>query len=244
MQLFEAFIFISGLAVGSFLNVLIDRLPAGKGIGGRSQCDFCGKQLTALNLIPVLSFVLQKARSACCNKRLSVYYPVVEIATGVAYLWLFTTYGPSLIHFVVLSALIVIFFADLKYRIIPDYMTVIVAVGGLLLAVSRGALPEHILAGVLLFSGMFALFTATKGRGMGFGDVKFAGAMGLLLGLKAGAGALYLAFVLGGIAGVILVLMARRSIKSAIAFGPFLVIGTAVMLFWGDVVMKRVMALF
>ncbi|NTU72891.1 prepilin peptidase, partial [Candidatus Roizmanbacteria bacterium] len=85
------FIFILGTAIGSFLNVLIDRLPQGKSIGGRSHCDYCEKQLTPVDLVPVLSFIFLRGKCRYCHKKLSIQYPLMELLTGVIFVlgWLF-----------------------------------------------------------------------------------------------------------------------------------------------------------
>ncbi len=225
------FVFVLGLAIGSFLNVLIDRLPAGQGIGGRSHCDSCKRILSWIELVPVVSWFVQRGLTKCCGKKLSFYYPFVEAVTGLAFV--FTWYSlHSLTSLILISALIGIFFTDIKYRIIPDYLTLVVILIGLYTSVASSALVSNVFAGLILFCIMFAIFVATKGKGMGFGDVKFAFAMGLVLGLVNGFLALYISFLLGGIVGGIMLLASRMNLKSSIAFGPFLVAGTVIMVFF------------
>lgn len=224
------FLCILGCVVGSFLNVLIDRLPEGKLPTGRSMCDFCNRVLSPLELIPVVSWFVQRGRSICCKTSLSFYYPLVEVTTGAAYVLLWRFWHPEsflqqMLMYILISAFIVIFFADLKYHIIPDFMTFVSAV----IAVVLG---RHILAGIGLSALFYLLYKVTKEKGLGFGDVKFAFPMGALLGFYNSLLALYIACVLGGLVGVALILLQQKKMKSMIAFGPFLILGTLVMLFF------------
>lgn len=210
-----------GLAVGSFLNVLIDRLPRGKNvITGRSVCDHCGRTLRWFELVPLLSFFLQGGRCRRCHAKLSWQYPIVELATAVAF-----AMGVSPLLF---SSLLVIFVADLKYQIIPDSMIAVGVIGVIL-----QNHPFWITAfGCALF--FLLLHLVTRGKGMGFGDVKLGFLMGLLLGFPNVVVAGYAAFLTGAVVGVILILVGRKRLKSKIAFGPFLVVGTTIALLWGS----------
>lgn len=244
------YIGILGLCIGSFLNVLIDRLSNEEGIGGRSHCDHCKKQLQARDLIPVLSYVLGGGKCRYCHKHISFYYPFVEILTSVIFVSIHYSLFPRgmtllsgqsiwlLLYFTITSSLIVIFFADLKYHIIPDEATVALLLGAILLhayaANSITALLSNLTAAVALTLTIFFFFFITKGRGMGFGDVKLAFPMGFLLGLQGGFLALYIAFVSGGLVGLMLLLLRRKGLKSKLPFGPFLVLGTVAILIAGE----------
>lgn len=224
--------FVFGLAIGSFLNVLIDRLSRGKNvITGRSQCDYCGKTLRWFELIPLLSWALQGGRCRRCHKRLSWQYPLVELVTGVGFVILAGSYW----YWLIFSALLVIFIADLKEQIIPDSMVVVGAIG---VIGARGVIGENILAGVGASAFFLFLWLVTRGRAMGLGDVKLAFFMGLLLGFPGIIVACYLAFLTGAGAGVILILRGKKGLKSKIAFGPFLVLGTGITLVWGQQIIE------
>lgn len=233
------YIGILGLCVGSFLNVLIDRLSNEEGIGGRSHCDHCKKQLHARDLVPVLSYILNRGKCRYCKKHISFYYPIVEILTSVIFVTIYFAYyrHPELVsgshaffYLIIASSLIVIFFADLKYHIIPDEATIAFLAASIFLRAystdSLFALLPNLNAAVALTLTLFFLFFITKGRGMGFGDVKLAFPMGFLLGLEGGFLALYVAFVTGGLVGLALLLLRRKGLKSKLPFGPFLVLGT------------------
>lgn len=243
-----------GLFVGSFINVLIDRLPKGESVvWGRSRCDHCRKTLRWYELIPLLSFILQKGRCRRCHKKLSVQYPVVELATGLGFVIIFFFHWPdwsnwsdwiisSFSYTLIFSSLIVIFVADLKYQIIPDSMVVMGIVGvGMRLIGQIGSIGQ---IGATLFPALgatgffFMLFVITRGRGIGFGDVKLGFLMGLLLGYPKIIVALYIAFLTGAIVGVILVITKKKSLKSAVPFGPFLIMGTVSAMVWGERIMS------
>ena len=249
-------IFLIGLLVGSFLNVLIDRLPREEQVfKGRSYCESCRKTIKWYDLIPLLSFIILKAKCRYCRFPLSLYYPLVELVTGVVFVSIFIFVSDGSIRYHVLSikyisellyylfigsALIVIFFADLKYGIIPDVITYsAVAVSFLYTILNTYYIVPFIAAAVSSFLFFLIIFLATRGRGMGFGDVKFAFLIGLLLGFPKTIISLYVAFLTGAIISIILVLTGKKKFRgSTVPFGPFLVIGTLIALLWGDILLK------
>ncbi len=237
-------VFIFGLCIGSFLNVVIDRLSEGKTLMGRSMCDYCERVLRPLELVPVLSFLVQRGFSTCCGKKLSWQYPSVELLTGVVFLtvWFeaFVQRGDVVLTVASLgiaSALIVITIADLKYRIIPDAALIAMMVFTSLLfghdLFKTWPFLDRALAGAVLFSGMAVIYAATRGRGLGFGDVKFAGVIGYLFGLQQGFIALYIAFISGGLLAIVLLLTSKKGLKSEVPFGPFMVWGILAVLLFG-----------
>src|SRR3989344_5225198 len=187
-------ILLLGLTIGSFLNVVIDRLPRGEQIwSGRSHCDSCKHQLGLFDLIPILSFLILNKKCRYCRAKISWQNPLVESINALLYLgvyaFLIHRYQylniNSLIYlFVIISGLIVIFFVDLKDAIIPD--SIIVGLTGSTLVyiflTDRNILRDHFLWG-LIMSGIFlSLVLGTRGKGMGLGDVKYAFLMGFILG--------------------------------------------------------------
>ncbi|VVA44234.1 conserved membrane hypothetical protein [Candidatus Roizmanbacteria bacterium] len=246
---FELFIFIIGASIGSFLNVLIDRLPKEENINGRSHCDYCGKKLNWYDMFPVFSYFILKGRSRCCNKKLSWQYPLIEFITGVIFVVVIkdSPYVESLTRTVlmlsILSCFIVIFVSDLKYHLISDYILLALFIFSILLKFVTPlsgihALTIDILSGLIVALPIWLIYFVSKERAMGLGDVYLAAIMGFLLGWQAGFLALYIAFVTGAIFGLIIIIFKKKKLKSKIAFGPFLVIGTVVMLFWGEKIME------
>ena len=246
------FLAFFGLAMGSFFGVVAERLSTGKNLGGRSRCDFCGKTLQAADLIPIVSFVAHRGKSRCCKKKLSFKYPIIEATTSLAYILVWTSVGAQpflsiMVLYTIISCAIIIIFADLHYHIIPDAVIVIltgVIFAKLLLEANLVALAQNFAGGLLLAGILGSLYLATKGKGMGLGDVKLAFPIGLLLGPIQGFLALYLAFIFGGLWGGLLLLTGKRKLKSMIAFGPFLILGMLVMVGWGDFIAQWVRKLF
>ena len=238
--------FLFGLCVGSFLNVVIDRLPQGRSIvRGRSACDFCHKILSWYELIPLVSFFFLRGRCKNCHKRLSWQYPLVESITGVIFLFTFLSLSMStsfdtmwvlLYLLFTFSLLLAIFVADLKYRIIPDELifALILVSSVFQLVFAQNTLVNHFLSGIISFLLFFLLFFITSGKGMGFGDVKFAFFMGLFLGFPKIIVAFYLAFLTGAFISLILIVRGKKKMKSTVAFGPFLIFATVAALLFGS----------
>jgi len=249
-------IFILGLFVGSFLNVLADRLPKEESaIKGRSHCEKCKKELAWFDLIPLLSFIFLKGKCRYCRTSLSFYYPIVELTTGILFAGVFIFIGGAYINFIstiniinliyylfIASSLIVVFFADLKYGIIPDKIVLPAIIISFLYLILNTyyLIPPHLLSA--LGAGLFflALLIVTRGKGMGFGDVKFAFLMGLILGFPNIVVALYIAFLTGAIVGCILIIWKRReTFGTVIPFGPFLATGTLLSIFFGNFIVQN-----
>lgn len=251
------FFLVFGLFIGSFLNVLADRLPNGKNpFVGRSECDFCKKTLSWKDLIPLISFISTGGKCRYCKHKLSFYYPFVEMVTGVLFMLTYIFFSVNFINLIfslfIVSAMIVVFFADLKYGIIPDlivFPSILISliylmisnkplIGQYLLNTVNNhgnptTLPFYLLSAFICFFLFLFLFVATKGKAMGFGDVKFAFLLGLVLGPFPTIIMLYVAFLTGAALGLILILWKKKSMKYAIPFGPFLVAGFLVSYFLG-----------
>jgi prepilin signal peptidase PulO-like enzyme (type II secretory pathway) len=152
------------------------------------------------------------------------------------------------IYLGIVSTAIVIFFSDLKYRIIPDSMQILLFAFSFLLLVTVGLTPtvflNHVAGAFVVMAPILFLFLITKGGGMGFGDVKLAFSMGFLLGPLGGLASLYIAFVSGAVIGIFLLILKKKGLKSKIAFGPFLIIGLVFMLFWGEWIIQMVRELY
>lgn len=230
-----------GLCIGSFANVVIDRLPAGDSIWfGRSRCDGCKRTLRWFELVPVLSFLMQFGRCRRCNIRLSWQYPAVEAAFGFLSILLFQRFVEQPIHLVgfgtVAFALIVLLVTDFKYMILPDEV-ILLGIHGALLLFGSGAsgfsnLLPAIVAALVGFDLFAFIWYVSGGKAMGLGDAKLAVLIGLLTGYPGAVFAYYTAFLTGAVAGVILILRHRKRMKSRIAFGPFLIFGTVVAMVW------------
>lgn len=237
--------------------MLIDRIPHGESITkGRSYCDHCKKPLKWYDLIPVFSFLLLSGRCRYCRKKISLQYPLVELATGLLFIFVywwdlgrfmiydlrFTNVIELFYLLFITSSFIVIFVTDLKYGIIPDkiiFPGIFVSLFYLILNTPYLILGYFLSAiGAFLF--FLALFLLTKGKGMGFGDVKLAFLLGLILGFPGIVVAGYTAFLTGAVVSTILVLWGKkRFFGGTIPFGPFLILGAFSGVFFKDFLIEK-----
>ena len=252
--------FIVGLIWGSFLNVVIYRLKNGRNvIFGRSFCTECKTQLKWHDLIPILSFVWLGGYCRYCRKKISWQYPVVEILSGLIWVGVFYQnfnnnfqsisnfqFLNSIYYIFILSSLLVIAVYDFKWLIIPDkiiYPAVFISVLynvfiSFKLTNWQTYFLEPLLFALVVFSFFFLIFYFSKGMAMGLGDAKLAVLIALFLGPLAAFIAFDLAFILGGIYGIILLTIGKKSLKSQIAFGPLLVIGAIISFFMSDLILE------
>jgi prepilin signal peptidase PulO-like enzyme (type II secretory pathway) len=239
---------IFGTLIGSFLNVVAARYNTGMGLGGRSKCFSCSKTLTWIELIPILSFLAQGAACKRCKSRISWQYPIVEAGVGILFGLIFWYFPPvsveaaftTLFYLIITSLLVVITVYDAKHKIIPDPLVFsFAALAFLRLFVAPDlsfAVPGlwQLLAGPLLALPFALLWVVSKGRWMGLGDAKLILGIGWVLGISAGISAVILAFWIGAIISVFWMYVAFRKFKTRyeIPFGPYLILGMYLVLFW------------
>lgn len=232
-------LFFLGLFIGSFLLVAIERIPRGESIlMGRSHCDMCGHTLAWYDLVPIFSYIFLRGRCRYCHKSYGLQYPFVELVTAGLFsltplIFQFTALAQYIFALGIISSLLVIFFTDMYVGIIPD---VVLATGTLFvvafLLVTGQNLFFHAVGALVAGVFFLLLYIVTRQKGVGFGDVKYAFFMGLLLGLPNIILGLYIAFLTGAIVALILIVGKRKHFhKDTISFGPFLVFGTY--LAWG-----------
>ncbi len=229
-----------GLIVGSFLNVVIYRAPRGESVVfPASHCPSCGHGLSAWENVPLFSWLVLRGRCAHCRAPISGRYPIVEAMTGALFALTVFVYGATLhaLAIVVLSAtLVAVVFIDLDHLLILDAVLLPAAVAGLAsAAASRAtngpALGDALLGSVACAAIFGVLYLATRGAGMGLGDVKLAAVLGLFLGLELGIAASFAAFVVGSVLLVPALVAGGRRRRDAVPFGPFLVIAALAALF-------------
>jgi prepilin signal peptidase PulO-like enzyme (type II secretory pathway) len=233
MILQSIFLFVLGLIFGSFISALTWRYPKGISIAkGRSICPKCGKQISWYDNIPLLSYIFLGGKCRNCKKKISLRYPIIELATGVGFLLI----GFQVLPLILFCILEIIFVIDLENQIIPDDFIFIgiFLVFLFLLVTNSSFLFPNLLAGFLAASFLLLIHLVTRGRGMGLGDIKFAVLGGLIIGLPLFPIWLFLAFLTGAAVGIILILGKKAGFKSKIAFGPFLVISIPITLLWGQ----------
>jgi leader peptidase (prepilin peptidase) / N-methyltransferase len=219
-----------GLVIGSFLNVVAYRLPRGESLAfPGSHCTTCGTDVKAYDNVPVLSWLLLRGRCRSCGDRISPRYPIVELVTAVVFAAVVLARGlhsELLVELPFAAMLIAVADIDIVHRIVPNKILLPLAVWGVGVsaAVRPGALPELLIAGAGAFT--FLLIAAlVHPAGMGMGDVKLAGVMGLYLGLAV-APALLIAFLLGSVVGIaMLVRHGAAARKRGVPFAPFLALG-------------------
>ena len=270
--IFYLITFLLGLAIGSFLNVVIYRYNTGQKVKGRSFCFTCRVQLRWFELIPLASYFFQRGRCRSCGSLISLQYPLVELSTGLIFTLLFWQNNPFvwqgvaltweggeisviatlLFYWLIASILMVIAVYDLRHKIIPDhfvyafiglaFLTPIITNLGLSFS-ELVRIINGVLAATLFFLFFWGLWRYSDGRWMGFGDAKLVIGIGLLLGLPLGTTAIIIAFWLGAIVGLVLILFRRLKVfrafsghvtaKSEIPFAPFLVLATLLVLVFG-----------
>jgi len=256
-----AIAFIYGTVVGSFLNVCIWRMPREESIiRPGSHCPACNTLLRGWDLIPLLSFLLYRRKCRYCGAPISWRYFLVELTTGVYFGLVWYRFG-GLIDFLTYAlfgaALIAVFFIDLEHYIIPDELSLFGIIIGIVhdgigLAIgtrhpywvplpwagTRLPIPQSII-GAVACGGIFvgiAIFSyyLFKKEGMGGGDIKLAAAIGAVLGLWSALVSFFIAVALGSIIGLMLILAGRKTRRDYVPFGPMMVIGALVAIFFGE----------
>jgi leader peptidase (prepilin peptidase)/N-methyltransferase len=257
---------IAGIVIGSFLNVCIDRLPLRKSlIHPASYCDSCGHRLSVIDLIPIFSYLWLRGRCRYCHARISRRIPLVELLGGVLFFLAFWRFGLSIQFGITAfwcSVFLVIIFIDWEHQLILDRITLPVAIVALIILALASIFPDsHILGNLLLWpedkpailSGViagtiglvfFLIVFLINPRGMGIGDIKLAGVIGLVTGLPLVMVALLIGIFIGGLVAIVLLVLRRKGRKDVIAYGTFLAIGPIVTLLWGVEIFHWYQSLF
>jgi leader peptidase (prepilin peptidase)/N-methyltransferase len=243
-------LFIFGTIIGSFLNVLVLRYNTSLSfITGKSRCFSCGKDLHWYELLPLFSFLMLGGKCLKCNSKISFQYPIVEFITGFVFCGVFLTLGltPLLPIYLVLSALLIAMSVyDFNHKIIPDgmvYTFIVVSFISLFFThslVDLFTLPfsPDLWAGPLLFSFFAFFWLVSSGKWMGFGDAKLALGVGWMLGISGGVYAIVLAFWIGALVSLFILLLQeikitkfKLSFKSEVPFAPFIILAVFIQIF-------------
>ena len=228
-----------GLVVGSFLNVVIVRVPARRSLWKPgSACTACGTAIAWHDNVPVVSFALLRGRCRTCGIAIPWRYPLVEALTAILFLLAYERFGLSVAlvpALLLLAALVAITFIDLEHQIIPDVITLPGIVTGVVANVATGSVSwlDSVIGAIGAGALFFAIILASGG-GMGGGDMKLAAMLGAFLGWQLTLVALFLAILGGGISVVAVSLKKKLGRKDPIPFGPFLAVGGAAALLWGQ----------
>ncbi len=238
-----------GLIIGSFLNVVIHRLPKKKSlIEPPSHCPKCNTRLKAIDLIPIFSFVSTAGKCRYCGEKISYKYPFVELLTGFLFSITYLKFSLTVEFFVMvllLSALIVISFIDYKYMVIPNVITY----SGILIGFLFAIIFDYItviesLLGVFIPALLLLLIALVFKGGMGMGDVKLVSMLGAFLGFKYTLTSIFVGSVIGSVVGLTLMGLGILERKDRIPFGPFICLGAVIMIFLGEELINLYLSLF
>ena len=231
------FFFLFGITIGSFLNVLIYRIPKKEEfVKTRSHCMSCGYQLEWYDLIPLFSWLFLGGKCRKCKCRISVQYPLIELLNGILWLACFCFFGLSittLLYCGLMSSLIALSVIDFRTYEIPVGFNVFILILGLIRVITDyHSWPEYIIGLVSVSVPLLIIFYATKGRGIGGGDVKLMAAAGLLVGWKLTVLAFFLGCLLGSVIHISRMKISGES--HVLAMGPYLSAGLVIACFWGE----------
>lgn len=235
-----------------------------KNLSGRSHCPGCGTTLHWYELVPVFSFLIQLGKCRTCGMRISWQYPAVELASGLAFLLpaYLQNYAIGSVWTLIFLVFILIWSIDYRLYLIPDELNIVLALSGLaliyltagqfgefqgsfigsyaaLFGLRQNILVNHLagaLAGISIV-GLIIFFS--RGKGMGMGDLKLMGALGLIFGWPDALFLFMFGSVIGAVASVFLMLLKKKTMKSFVPFGPFLVLGAATLFFFGEAILRN-----
>ncbi|PLX28806.1 hypothetical protein C0581_00735 [Candidatus Parcubacteria bacterium] len=252
---FYILIFILGISFGSFLNALEWRLNKGMSlVKGNSKCPKCNRQIKWYDNIPLVSFFVLKSKCRTCKENISWQYPIVEFWMGIVFLFVSYYHGiyenvlfgnadmlPFIDYIIFIKDLVVvwvltfIFVYDLKYMEVSDLVTLGGAAIVFIISLVTGGDWFSLLLGAVIGASFFLIqFVISKGRWVGGGDIRIGLLMGAILGWKLLLLALWVAYVIGAIIGVALLVLRKKKMKSPVPFGVFLTFATFIVMFWGQ----------
>jgi leader peptidase (prepilin peptidase)/N-methyltransferase len=243
--------FVLGLIFGSFATVAAHRIPRRESIvAGRSRCPSCGHTISAVENVPVLSYLLLRGRCRHCSARIPVRYPLIELATAALFAlaaWKFGLSVTAAVYSAFFWTLVVLTVVDLDHKLLPNRIIIpafFAGWAGLIVAALADGDPERLLhagVGAVIFGGFFFLVALIYPAGMGGGDVKLAFVLGTFLGYLGAPGlvlvGMFTSFVLGAVVGVIAMAVTKGGRKMQVPFGPFLALGTVITTFAGQVLL-------
>jgi prepilin signal peptidase PulO-like enzyme (type II secretory pathway) len=247
--LITLYVFIIGTVIGSFVNVIIYRLPNNQSIvRPRSHCPNCNTALNWKQLLPILSYIIQRGKCSNCHQPISKQYPLIEFVAGIIFVLIFIVLGftwLTLVYWILAASCIAIFMIDYQYMIIPDKLNLFIFILGIITTISGLTIPVmEAIYGSILGGGILWLIAIVSRGGMGGGDIKFAFAIGLFTGWKLMLLLLFVASLLGCVYGIINIISNGYQKGKAIPFGPFLVISAMIVLLWGQWLLDLYITLF
>jgi len=236
-------IFILGLIIGSFLNVVIYRLPEGKSIVyPPSHCPDCGHKLSPLELIPVFSYIFLRGKCKSCRTDISIRYPIIELLTGIIFIinYIYISDLISLTAGLIFSSLLVVLtMIDFDHQILPDKLTLGGLIVGFIFSFFRSDITViYSLIGVLVAGGLLFLIAYLSKGGMGGGDIKMMAMVGSFTGPIIAVSSIFLGAVIALIAHLPGIVFGKTGMKTKLPFGPFLALASLIFWFWSDKIFK------
>ena len=236
---FILIIFLLGLIIGSFLNVVIYRIPLKKSIiFPYSYCPYCETELPYYDLIPLISYFVNKGKCRYCNENISIQYPIVELLTALLFLLTFLKYGLNsefIIFLLLISSLIIVSFIDFKHQIIPNEITFTFIPLGLILSLFFNHISFiNSMLGLIIPAGVLLFIAFIYKKGMGIGDVKLIGMIGVFIGWKYALISIFIGALLGSIYGIFMMVTNNMIRKTQIPFCPFISTGAIIMILYGN----------
>ncbi len=243
------FFFLYGLVFGSFFNVVGLRIPKGESIiQPPSHCTTCNRQLTALDLMPVLSWLLLRGKCRGCKTGISIIYPAIELATGLVFALTYMRLGFSyelIVGLLFVSMLVIITVSDIAYMIIPDKILIFF---GIFIVLARVFSPLNpwwgSIVGALVGFGILYLIAILSKGGMGGGDIKLFFVIGWVLGVIPTLLTLFIAAFIGMVVGLIQLKIMNADKKTPVPFGPSIAVSAIIVYFWGSQILEWYITLF
>lgn len=235
------YIFVVGLVIGSFLNVCIYRIPKGESISyPPSHCGTCGSRLKVWDLVPVLSYVFLRGRCRYCGEKISLQYPVIELTNAILFVLLYEKFGLTItfaVNCFLVSLLLVIAVIDFKTQDVYFYTIAIgMAVGAIFIIycfIFKLPIVDKLIGAGIGYGVIALIILASKG-GMGWGDAEIALLCGLFSGMKLAILTLFLSFIIGALAAVMLMMLKGKKRTDAIPFGPYIALGSLISILMGN----------
>ena len=237
--LFTIFFLIFGLIFGSFYNVVGLRVPIHESFTeGRSMCPGCKHSLSWYELIPVFSYIFLLGKCKRCGEKISILYPITELATGFLFVLSYHTFGLSIelmISLLLCSMLVIVLVTDIKYMLIPNKVLLFFLPIFIILRIIEPLTPWwSSIGGAFIGTSIIAIIILVSRGGMGAGDMKLFGVLGIVLGVKHVLLAFFLSCIIGSVVGVLMLLLKVIKRKQPVPFGPYIVIATVITYFYGD----------
>lgn len=247
MTILAIIIFLYGITIGSFLNVCIYRMPLERSVVfGNSQCPKCEEDIKFYDLIPLFSYMFLRGKCRFCSEKISIRYPLVELANGVLYILAFLKFGLSMemIFYCLLSSILfVIAVIDFEHKIIPNELLIVAFVLGIIFHIFSGGFLSSVIGFFAVSVLLYIIAILSKG-GIGGGDIKMMAAFGFCIGWQNILLSLFIASIIGSLVAIYLLVFKKYGRKTEVPFGPFLAIGIYISILYGTQLINGYLRMF